>query len=158
MSAKHILVPVEFFSADSNAALDVTATLAQGLGAHVQLLHVLSPESSLEGMVPGDDDDNPDVDEQKRALAGLARLASSLRSDGVGSVEVLAVQGNPAERILRHAHDETVDLIVMGTHGRGGLSEFLVGSVAGSVMKRAGCVVVTVHAPRAAVTPIRSVT
>jgi universal stress protein A len=158
MSAKQILVPVEFFSADSDAALDVTGTLAQGLGAHVQLLHVLSPESSLEGMVPGADDDEPDVDEQQRALAGLARFAGSLRSGGVGSVEVLAVPGNPADQILRHAHDEAVDLIVMGTHGRVGLSEFLVGSVAGSVMKRAGCVVVTVHAPRAAVIPIRSVT
>jgi nucleotide-binding universal stress UspA family protein len=157
MSAKQILVPVEFFSADSDAALDVTGTLARGLGAHVQLLHVLSPESPLEGLVPGADDDNPDLDEQKRALAGLAQLATLLRSDGVGSVELLALPGNPADQILRHAHDEAVDLIVMGTHGRGGLSEFLVGSVTGSVMKRAGCVVVTVHAPRTAVAPIRTV-
>lgn len=54
--------------------------------------------------------------------------------------------GEPADAILRAAHEVGSDLIVMGTHGRTGLDRFLLGSVAEAVLRRAHCPVVTVRA------------
>jgi nucleotide-binding universal stress UspA family protein len=54
-----------------------------------------------------------------------------------------------AEGILAAAADEQADLIVMGTHGRGGLSRLLMGSVAEHVLRKAPCPVLTVKAPPA---------
>jgi nucleotide-binding universal stress UspA family protein len=56
-------------------------------------------------------------------------------------------EGDPAEEILRAAEEEGADLIVMGTHGRGGLSRLLMGSVAEAVMRKALCPVLTVRGP-----------
>ncbi len=53
--------------------------------------------------------------------------------------------GEPAREIVRAAEDEQVDLIVMGTYGRSGLSRLLLGSVADRVVRTAPCPVVTVR-------------
>ncbi len=57
------------------------------------------------------------------------------------------ISGEPASAIVRLAKDEDVDMIVMGTHGRTGLSRFLMGSVAEAVVRRADCPVVTYKQP-----------
>jgi universal stress protein A len=56
-------------------------------------------------------------------------------------------EGDPAEMILRVAEEVHADLIVMGTHGRTGLSRLLMGSVAEQVVRRAPCPVLTMKAP-----------
>ena len=53
--------------------------------------------------------------------------------------------GDPAFAILEQAHASQADLIVMGTHGRGGLSRFLMGSVSHSVLHQAACPVLIVR-------------
>jgi len=60
-----------------------------------------------------------------------------------GRARVIVIQGDPAETILVQA-SESVDLIVMGTHGRTGLPRLLMGSVAEAVLRRAPCPVVVV--------------
>jgi nucleotide-binding universal stress UspA family protein len=55
--------------------------------------------------------------------------------------------GDPAEEIVRYAHEHEVDLIVMGTHGREGVMRMVIGSVAETVVRRAPCPVLTVHPP-----------
>ena len=147
MKAQRMLVALELLSADSSEAVDLTATFLHRPGATVHLLHVTSPRSSMAGIVPGADDADPDVVEQARALVMLEHFAGTLRVAGIDDVSIFAVPGQPADEILRHAHEHDIELIVMGTHGRTGMSRLLIGSVTASVMKRATCVVVTVHAP-----------
>jgi nucleotide-binding universal stress UspA family protein len=53
----------------------------------------------------------------------------------------------PHDEIIRYANDEDIDLIVMGTHGRGGLARLLMGSVAEKVVRTARCPVLTVRHP-----------
>ena len=60
-------------------------------------------------------------------------------------LEVIIAVGKPAQEILRIARDESVDLIVMGTHGRTGLRHLLLGSVAEEVTRHASCPVFTVR-------------
>ena len=58
--------------------------------------------------------------------------------------------GNPAQEIVELAERGQFDLIVMGTHGRGGFMHALLGSVAEKVVRRAKCPVLTVRAPHGA--------
>lgn len=59
--------------------------------------------------------------------------------------------GNPVDRIRRHATSLEADVIVIGTHGQGGFQRFVLGSVAKKVMRKASCPVMTVP-PRTAST------
>jgi nucleotide-binding universal stress UspA family protein len=62
-------------------------------------------------------------------------------------VERRLLAGDPADAIIRLAESENIDLIVMGTHGRRGLSRLLMGSGAEAVVRAAPCPVLTVKQP-----------
>ena len=63
------------------------------------------------------------------------------------AVPVIRKSDAPAEEIVKYAHAEHMDLIVMGTHGRPGFSHLLMGSVAEKVVRAAPCPVLTVRHP-----------
>ena len=64
--------------------------------------------------------------------------------------ETLVISGDPAERVLETARGLAADLIVMGTHGRKGLSRLVLGSVAERVVRESPVPVLTVRATAAA--------
>lgn len=74
----------------------------------------------------------------------LDNLAAELRLQGVDA-QVVIETGPPAERIIDHAREHDVDLIVMSTHGRTGLARWVYGSVADQVLRHAHCPVLLVH-------------
>ena len=76
----------------------------------------------------------------------LDRLVALARKAGVRASGILLDFGVPAERIVRLARAKRADVIVMGTHGRTGLTRALLGSVASRVLSLASCPVLTVHA------------
>jgi nucleotide-binding universal stress UspA family protein len=82
----------------------------------------------------------------ERQLAVLKQSASAL---GL-AINTAVVSGRPAHAIVEHAKDGGFDLIVMGTHGRTGLSHAMMGSVAERVVRRAPCPVLTVQMAEAA--------
>ena len=77
----------------------------------------------------------------------LESSAQPLREAGV-SVEILGLEGYPPEVVIDKAHENAVDLIAMGTHGRTGLTHVLLGSTAERVIHRAPCPVLTVRRHR----------
>jgi nucleotide-binding universal stress UspA family protein len=77
----------------------------------------------------------------------LEELASSLKVTQI-PVESRLRGGNPADSILDSAQTLPCDLIVMGTHGRRGISHALSGSVAEAVLRKARCPVLTVRSPK----------
>jgi nucleotide-binding universal stress UspA family protein len=80
----------------------------------------------------------------------LQRLEAARRdTEALGARRVTSrlEYGDPATGIVGIAADEGVDLIVMGTHGRTGVSRWLIGSVAEKVVRSAPCAVLTVKAP-----------
>jgi len=144
---KSILVPIDF-SKHSAAAVDFAIDLAPRYGAAIELLYVYEPiGNALPAhyvLVSPEQEDvvigrfQQDLDsERKRAEAACA-----------GSFEATLLMGSVRERILDHATEKKHDLIVMGTHGRTGVSHLLLGSVAESVIRRAPCPVATVRAPQ----------
>lgn len=147
---KKLLVPCDF-SACSEAALALAAGLARTHGAAVALLHVSDLPPNLDAdarITPPDTDRALRVDEYvtRGATERLESLARPLRDGGLRAT-VRAVTGDVAREILRAADDEGASAIVIGTHGRTGLSHLLLGSVAEKVVRAAKVPVVTVRLP-----------
>jgi nucleotide-binding universal stress UspA family protein len=87
------------------------------------------------------------VDEaRERAQTYLDDVAGGLRDDGLQVETHVTVEPQPATGIVSYARDERFDLVAMATHGRGGVSRALLGSVADKVL-RGG------HAPTLVVRP-----
>jgi nucleotide-binding universal stress UspA family protein len=73
-------------------------------------------------------------------------VETHLRGNGTSVVKVTQM-GRPFMEIVRYARDKSIDLIVLGTHGRSGLRHALLGSVAERVVRKAPCPVLTIRHP-----------
>lgn len=132
-----ILHPTDL-SQPAGHALQLAHSLARDHGARLVLLNVVMPPLTVsEAYVPMDDLEGL-MDAQRRHIAELAKQIRDV------AVETHVVQGVAASAIVTVAEKCQADLIVMGTHGRSGLSRFVLGSVAESVMRQAHCPVLTV--------------
>jgi nucleotide-binding universal stress UspA family protein len=78
------------------------------------------------------------------------------RRDITVGIETILEDGHPDKQIVQTAKDEGCSLIVMGTHGRTGLSRLLMGSVAEHVLRHATCPVLTVRMPLSKLAPEES--
>lgn len=143
INLKTILVPSDF-SECSDAALRYGLELARRFDAHVHLLHVVQDPLTQPWAAEGFSLPLVEVVDtwQKEARERLARLVPPADAD---RVTVAATVAWPFAEILRYAAENNVDLIVMGTHGRGGMSHMLLGSIAEKVVRRAPCPVLTVR-------------
>jgi len=127
-------------------ALPHAEGLARALGAELVLLRVVDGEADLlaASMASG----SPpvasipagtalEVAERERiaALAALEAHAAALRARGVERVDIQVADGRPADAILAAAEGLAVDVLVMATHGRGGLGRLVLGSVADEVAR-----------------------
>src|SRR5262249_61767671 len=87
--------------------------------------------------------------EQRKALEELvARAERKLRESGF-STEARVRAGDPRETLIEEARRERADLMVMGSHGRTGLTKLMLGSVSSHVMTHAPCSVLVVKTPDA---------
>jgi nucleotide-binding universal stress UspA family protein len=143
---KKILVPTDF-SDCARRAEETAMTLGRALGAELLLLHV-SVETPLynEGMRGLVDPRKVYEAQREWAATTLAARAAEIRGAGV-SAHGIVRSGVPVDEILRVAAEQASDLIVVGTHGRGGLSRFFLGSVADRIVRLAPCAVMTVRLP-----------
>lgn len=83
---------------------------------------------------------------KERAEQKMARLTKEAKSKGV-ACEALIREGQPFVQIIRCAREVKADIIVMGSHGRTGLAQVLIGSVAEKVVRKAPCSVLVVRHP-----------
>lgn len=141
---RHILAPVDF-SSPSLDSLEYAIQLANGLGAKVTLVHVLEPVYyDLEcGLGPIEHE----VRKRDHWKKELTELRDLVKSFGLPA-EFEISGGIPSDAILGCVLRAGCDLIVMGTHGRRGLSRVRFGSVAEAVLRRATCPVLTVKTPK----------
>ncbi len=140
-----ILCPIDF-ERDSMDALELAYRLAQQNSATVYLLTVIGePLEAATELPPVAVMPNAGFEAECRIrLEALAREKLA----GVSHEELVA-SGNAAPEILKLAKRRKIDLIVMGTHGRTGVSHFLLGSVAERIVRESPVPVMTIH-PRAA--------
>jgi nucleotide-binding universal stress UspA family protein len=140
MIPTNILVPIDF-SPCAEHALDYACDLAAKLGARVHVINAIGatlPELSValtDQMISSIRHNNAAV---------LAKLLEPRRKVAAFG-EVAVVDNDARDAILQAARAVHADLIVIGTHGRRGLSRVLLGSVAEDVVRRAPCPVLTVR-------------
>jgi len=125
------------FSAASRAAFKMAVGLARRETARLLLLHVLTPPSPLaSGRRPPSSYLELLAVARREARRRLARSLAQARAAGARAQGKL-VEGGAVEHILGIGRRWRPDLIVIGTHGRGGVRRFLLGSVAEHVVRRA---------------------
>jgi nucleotide-binding universal stress UspA family protein len=143
---RSILVPVDF-SESSRRALEYASVLGGPVKAKIDVLHVWQVPSFLppDAIVSAADRTLELVKlVQENADKELLRFASRAREDGIAIATTRSEPGIPSGTIVEIAKNGAYDLIVMGTHGRTGLSRALLGSVAERVVRSAPCAVLTV--------------
>jgi nucleotide-binding universal stress UspA family protein len=166
MAFTHILVPTDFSDPAGNALRYATEEAALHR-AKVTLLHVLPTHSGTDvyyvsgggpsagsqgrydpvagGRLAGPPMAEPTVVRRDPNEEALMRLHDLVPDAFQNAWQVETAAGHPAEAIVRTAEERHIDLIVMGTHGRTGLSHVLLGSVAEKVVRLAPCPVLTVR-------------
>jgi nucleotide-binding universal stress UspA family protein len=142
-----ILLPIDF-SPGSQAAVDLGLQIGRALGAAVTVLHAYVAPNALVALVPGASVETDQQHERDMLARQLETIAAELRASGVTETHTMLVVGPPKQTIVEQARAGHFDLVVMGTHGRTGLSRLLLGSVAEHVVRHAECPVATVHLPR----------
>lgn len=155
MTPRHIVCATDL-TATSEPALRMSVDMARSLGARLTLLHIIEPVSVPPGLesfaldgIPADwqlrieRNQRLTVDERMREIvAGLADLKPTV-----------CVKNGILPGSLNDALTElSADLLVIGTHGRGGVAHFFLGSVAEKVLRSAPCPVLIVR-PQPAATP-----
>jgi nucleotide-binding universal stress UspA family protein len=133
---RSIVVPLDGSSL-AEQILPEAVTLARLGDAQIRLLHVIAPRTSAQKAMRGQEPRwwNRDV---AAARAYLARVAAKLRADGFITIADVVVGDNTAESIVDYAGREKASLIAIATHGRGGISRALRGSVADVVTRTSG--------------------
>lgn len=138
------------FSKASAKAFATAVTLAKANRATVTILHVIVPfmPFTSEDAIRGDTLEQISIETRRWSQRQLAKLTAKAKKAGIRAVGLI-VEGDPAGQIVRAARSKRADLVVVGTHGRTGLTKFFVGSVAQRVVATAPCPVVVVRGRQA---------
>lgn len=146
MPIRNILVPTDFSGA-SQEAVRYACDLASALGATLHVVHVLenpfAPGAFMEMYSPPPAEYFTDLERQAdEKLRACLTDEERTRSRAVLSTRL----GVPSSEILdRLGEDPAIDLVVMATHGRGGVARLVMGSVADKVIRAAPCPVLTMR-------------
>jgi nucleotide-binding universal stress UspA family protein len=148
MTLKNILVATDF-SEPSDAALVYGRELAGRFDATLHVLHVAENiyittfgADTYAALVP-----NLQTEIEEAARLRLEQLLTDSDGSGPSTTPAVITSASPAFAIIDYAGEHGIDLIVMGTHGRGALAHLLMGSVAEKVVRLAPCPVLTVRHP-----------
>jgi len=135
------------FSSASSRALAKAVELAKQNKAELLLVHVLAAIIPYD---PGDGYADPylyvelEKSTRRQAQSSLEALVKKVKRARV-KVSSLLLKGTAHDQIVRAAKNRRADLIVIGTHGRTGITKLFMGSVAGRVVSTASCPVMTVR-------------
>jgi len=150
LKLKKILYPTDF-SEYSLAALPYAVSIAKQNNAELFCLHVVDmPKEEYltrEYMVPLNEPHVPEDKVLRTARARMERFTKENLSE-IGKVTSRVLTGVPFVEIIRYARDQSIDLIIIGTHGHSALAAMLLGTVAEKVVRKAPCPVLTVRHPQ----------
>jgi nucleotide-binding universal stress UspA family protein len=145
---KKILCPIDFsdFSAE---ALNNAGELARIFGAEIYVLHVMQSVETFYSIHPFVGDITADISVYEKSIREnkereLNRIVAQQHFEGI-KVSPLIRDGDPYYEIVAASINETIDLIVIATHGAGGWHHTVFGSVAEKVIRLARCPVLVTH-------------
>jgi len=138
-----LLVAIDFSDSSRNV-LDYVTDLAIAVSGKIWLLHVAEPDPEFVGY----DVDPPEMRDViarrfHKEHQQIQDLSQEFRSKGL-DCEALLIQGPTVETILRQSKKLSVDMVVVGSHGKGILRHLLVGSTSEGVLKQSSVPVLVV--------------
>ena len=136
-----VLVPVDGSDPSDDA---LAYALEHFEDAEIVALHVIDPVDGSATMAPGSATDWL-ADSEERSESVLEAVAETVSAAG-RTATTDSVVGRPAHAIVEYAEDNDIDHIVLGSHGRDGLSRVFLGSVAETVVRRAPVAVTVARA------------
>ena len=138
-----LLVAIDLSEA-SEKIFEKAAEIAKAFSAKMWLLHVADPEPDFVGYKVGPQYIRDEQSSQYHIEHNkLQAYADKLRAEGI-STTALLIQGSTAESIIREASKLDVDMIILGSHGRGAMYRLLVGSTSEGVLRKSECPVLIV--------------
>ena len=143
---KKILYATDYSKASARA-LEEAVKLAKQNRAELLVVHVIEPAPFVAGEEEfGSGEMYVKLEDlaKKEAQASMSKLLARLKKTKV-KAQGLLFKGSVQDQIVKVAKSKKVDMIVIGTHGRTGLSKLIMGSVAGKVVSSANCPVLTVR-------------
>jgi nucleotide-binding universal stress UspA family protein len=143
----NVLVATDF-SDPSESALNYGREFARTFSARLHVLHVIESPTMYVGVeAVGFDFQRLHAELEVGAADTLNRIVSPEDRTQLSAVSVVRTGNSPSLEIAEYAKSEGVDIIIMGTHGRGWVGHVLLGSVAEKVVRIAPCPVLTVRHP-----------
>jgi len=131
---ENILVAVDG-SKHSDAAFDVALDIAQKYGSQLFVLHVFQGGTGVGTLVSSTDEDvNRSIGQQV-----LNSYEETAKERGLQNVDILLQEGDAAKRIMETANEIKCGLLILGSRGRGGFKDLLLGSVSHKVTNHADC-------------------
>lgn len=145
IALKHVLVPTDF-SETSDVALKYGKAFAAAFGATLHVVHVIEEPYGQPWAVEAYGFSLAALQDEwiKEAKGRMEKILTDEERASLKAVTT-TVLGHPVMEILRYAKDNNIDLIVMGTHGRGPLGHVVMGSVAERLVRKSPCPVLTVR-------------
>lgn len=142
---KKILYATDYSKASARA-FDEAVKLAKQNRAELLVVHVVEPTPYVAGEEFAGAEIYAKLDDmaKREAQSAMSKLMLRLKKLRV-KAQSLLLRGSARDQIVKAAKSKKADMIVIGTHGRTGLSKLFMGSVAGSVVSTAACPVMTVR-------------
>lgn len=139
-----ILVGTDF-SENSAQAFAFASKMARNFDARLFLLHFVDDVGAFAAEMDSEADSVGGSDVERAERAAQKRLMKMKRESEIAArITPATGVGSPGSGLCRYAEDADIDLIVMGTHGRTGLTRMMLGSVAEHVVRLAPCPVLTI--------------
>ena len=139
-----ILAAVDF-SEHSDVVFQYASEFSRMFRAEVILCHVVEPADMISQLPPGGEGYFPPNLPQLQEQQARKAFEQQVPKYAFAGTRVEIPVGSPFVEIVQLAREENVDLIVIGTHGRGAIAHALLGSVAERVVRKAPCPVLTVR-------------
>ncbi len=144
ISLKKILCPIDH-SDCSKEALKYAVSFAMKDEAKLYLLHIIDIRSFNDSLVAMSQQIPDEETLELLRMKLLDCIPEDIRDDM--DVEATVIQGIPFAEIISTAKEKEIDMIVIGSHGRTGISHMMLGSVSEKVVRKAPCPVLTVRQP-----------
>ena len=141
---KRILIPTDF-SREGGIAISQAAFMARLAKADLYLLHVVELNAQTFSMYDNMVKMPSPAELRQLALSKLNEQAVALKKEFAITVKTLCTEGKVISQVINAIRENKIDLVMMGTHGAGGIDEYFIGSNAYKVVSACPCPVITVR-------------
>jgi nucleotide-binding universal stress UspA family protein len=149
MRIPRILVPTDF-GPSARAAWEYAQELAACYNSRIHLVHVLTPPPFVSDPLGAERLTIQVADLLKESAVSVKRALDRVKARPALQNRIIrkVLSGPPVDEILKYVKKQKIDLVVMGTHGRGPIAHVLLGSVAERVVRHCPVPVLTTHGRR----------